>query len=270
MFWKLDRVSRNTLEFLKLNDELQKLNINLISVTEGFDPSTVTGKLMMTILASVAEMERKNISLRVTMAMIENAKKGRWGGGKPPLGYQTIKTSENGIIFTFLKFNKDIEIAKYIFDNFKVTASFRGTSRNLKEKYNINRTPADVKRLLINPIYVKSSEDIKIYLEKQGFKVYGEMNGCGMLSYGKEDSTNEEGKRKKRANSECIVSVGKHEGIISDVDFIKIYEVVKNARTGKPLKSKNTFLTPLVHCALCGSYMRTKTMKTTKTNSNTY
>jgi DNA invertase Pin-like site-specific DNA recombinase len=259
-FWKLDRVSRNALDFLSLNSELQKLGVNLISITEGFDPSTATGKLMMTILASVAEMERKNISLRVSTAMIENAKKGRWGGGNCPFGYISKKINEKGVIFTYLAFSEKIEIAKYIFEDFKTTKSFRGTSRNLKEKYNVNKTPVDIKKILTNPVYVKSSEKIRIYFEKQGFKVYGEMNGNGMLSYGKEDNTSEDGKRKRRDNNECVISVGRHEGIISDSDFIAISELVKNAKIGKPIKSKNTFLTPLVHCAICGSYMRTKTM----------
>jgi DNA invertase Pin-like site-specific DNA recombinase len=267
-FWKLDRVSRNALDFLTLQKELEKINVNMISVTEGFDPSTVTGKLMMTILISVAEMERKNISIRVSTFMNESAKRGRWLGGNAPFGYTSEKILESGIEVTYLMQNKiTINIAKDIFKKYLSCYSFHAVSRMLKEKYNVIKTPTDIRKMLQNPVYVNSSELIKKWFKNQGVEVYGEINGNGFISYGKEDWTSEDGKKKYRTKNDWIIAVGKHEGIISDIDYINIHDRIKNNKRGRTGTGDNTYLNPLVHCAYCGSYMRVKTMKC---NNTTY
>lgn len=259
IFWKLDRVSRNALEFLTLHKELEKIGVNIVSVTEGFDPSTAAGKLMMIMLAAVAEMERKNISLRVTTVMNELAKKGRWSGGTPPLGYKVIKVLEGGKESPYLKEDeKGIETAGFIFDSYILNYSLHSISRMLKEKYNVNKTTTDIKRILINPVYIKYDEVISKWFHDKDIEIYNapsEYCDMGLIRYGKEDLTNEDGNRFIRDEKEWIVAVGKHKGIISGIDYIKIYDKIHNAKRGKLGSSNNTFLNPLVHCS-CGSYMR--------------
>ena len=63
--YKVDRIARNIVDFFKIFDELEKYNVKLISITEGFDPSTPSGKMMMVMLAGFADMERENIRQRV-------------------------------------------------------------------------------------------------------------------------------------------------------------------------------------------------------------
>lgn len=43
-------------------DSLSSRGVNVISVSEGLDPTTPIGKAMMTILVALAELERTNIS----------------------------------------------------------------------------------------------------------------------------------------------------------------------------------------------------------------
>lgn len=261
VFWKLDRISRNALDFLSLHRELEKINVNMVSVTEGFDPSTASGKLMMTILASVAEMERKNTSMRVTSAMNESAKKGRWSGGNPPFGYKSIRLIENGIEVPYLiEDEKNFDIAKDIFSKYLSSTSFHATSRMLKEKYDIAKSPSDIRKMMLNPAYIISTIFIKNWFKKNGVMIYGDINGNGLISYGKEDFTSEDGDRKKRDKKEWIIAVGKHKGIISDLEFIKIHDIIQNNKRGRSGTGDSTFLNPLVHCALCGSYMRIRTM----------
>lgn len=55
--YKLDRLGRNTLELLKLEDKLTKSGVVLKSLTQNLDTSTPSGKLTFTIFAALSEHE---------------------------------------------------------------------------------------------------------------------------------------------------------------------------------------------------------------------
>lgn len=69
----IDRLGRNTIDVLETVEALKAKGITVISMREGFDLSHPTGKLMLTLLAGVAELERENIKAR-QMAGIAKAK----------------------------------------------------------------------------------------------------------------------------------------------------------------------------------------------------
>jgi len=67
--WKFDRFARSTKHLLKALETFQTLGINFISLTESVDTSTPYGKLVFTILAAVAELERSLIAERIRNGM---------------------------------------------------------------------------------------------------------------------------------------------------------------------------------------------------------
>lgn len=69
----IDRLGRNTIDVLETVEALKAKGVIVISMREGFDLSSPTGKLMLTLLAGVAELERENIKAR-QMAGIAKAK----------------------------------------------------------------------------------------------------------------------------------------------------------------------------------------------------
>lgn len=69
----IDRLGRNTIDVLETVEALKAKGVTVISMREGFDLSNPTGKLMLTLLAGVAELERENIKAR-QMAGINKAK----------------------------------------------------------------------------------------------------------------------------------------------------------------------------------------------------
>ncbi len=78
--WKLDRLGRSLKQLIETVENLQKRNINLVSLTEHIDTTTATGKLFFQFIAMLAEFERNLISER-TKAGIEAARaRGRVGG----------------------------------------------------------------------------------------------------------------------------------------------------------------------------------------------
>lgn len=71
--YSIDRLGRDTIDVLTTVEELKAKGVAIISMREGFDLSTDHGKLMLTMLVSLAELERKNIKAR-QMAGIQRAK----------------------------------------------------------------------------------------------------------------------------------------------------------------------------------------------------
>ena len=85
--WKLDRLSRSLRDTLSIiEDVLQPRGITLVSVTESIDTSTPSGRMMLNMLASFAQLEREQDSDRVVMAHKHLARDCKYLGGHVPLG----------------------------------------------------------------------------------------------------------------------------------------------------------------------------------------
>lgn len=82
--WRLDRLGRTAGPLITLLDELDLLGVRLVSLRDGFDPSTPTGRLTRNLLASVAQFETE-VRRERQMAGIAAAKAAgkKIGGGKP-------------------------------------------------------------------------------------------------------------------------------------------------------------------------------------------
>ena len=126
--YKVDRIARNIVDFFKIFDELEKYNVKLISITEGFDPTTPSGKMMMIMLAGFADMERENIRQRVKDNMIALAKKGCYTGGFVPFGCVTVDIEGKSYLQV-----KDKDLIKLIFKKYYETGSLYSTQKYLKE-----------------------------------------------------------------------------------------------------------------------------------------
>ena len=67
MVWKLDRLGRNTLHILETVKALTERGVTLVSVTDGIDSSTAAGRMVIGVLASMAEFERELIKERTAL-----------------------------------------------------------------------------------------------------------------------------------------------------------------------------------------------------------
>jgi DNA invertase Pin-like site-specific DNA recombinase len=63
--WRFDRFARSTSHLLRALEEFAALGIDFVSLKESIDTSTPTGKMIFTVLAAVAELERSTIRERV-------------------------------------------------------------------------------------------------------------------------------------------------------------------------------------------------------------
>lgn len=64
-----DRLARSTKHFLSVIDEFDSLGIEFISAREAVDSTTPTGRMLVTLLGSIAELERSFIVERIKAGM---------------------------------------------------------------------------------------------------------------------------------------------------------------------------------------------------------
>ena len=87
--WKLDRLSRSLRDTLTMIEDIfQPAGASLVSVTESIDTSTPSGRMMLNLLASFAQLEREQDSDRVVMSHKHLARDCQYLGGHVPLGYR--------------------------------------------------------------------------------------------------------------------------------------------------------------------------------------
>jgi DNA invertase Pin-like site-specific DNA recombinase len=82
LVWKLDRFGRNASHLVSAVDEMTRLKVEFVSMTENFDTAAPMGRAVLHILAAVAQLERDNIAER-TKAGIAHAKRRGKRLGRP-------------------------------------------------------------------------------------------------------------------------------------------------------------------------------------------
>ncbi|MYS37907.1 DNA invertase Pin-like site-specific DNA recombinase [Streptomyces sp. KhCrAH-43] len=89
--WKLDRFARSVSEFLRLVAWAESRGTRLATSDNAVNTTTPTGRMVATVLASLAEWERSMISDRITDGHATRRAQGRWGAGRAPFGYRIVR-----------------------------------------------------------------------------------------------------------------------------------------------------------------------------------
>ena len=270
--YRLDRISRNIGDFSNLITKLGELGVSFISIREQFDTGSPLGRAMMYIASVFSQLERETIAQRIRDNLRELAKTGRWLGGTTPTGY--ISSSEATVNLNgktkkacHLKIKEDeAETVRLVFSLYLATDSLTETesyllSRNIKTKTGKNFTRSAIKGILKNPVYMIADENAKRYFEKSGVEVYADESDFdsarGIIAYNRTEQ--EQGKANRQNDiSQWIVSVGKHEGIISGKGWINAQILLERNKSAsyKKERSKTALLSGLLKCQSCGSFMR--------------
>ncbi|WP_148239439.1 recombinase family protein [Ruania zhangjianzhongii] len=82
--WRIDRLGRSLIDVLNTVNLLRDQEVKIRSLSDGIDPETSSGRLMLGMLATLAEYERDLITERVN-AGIAAAKQCGTRFGRPPL-----------------------------------------------------------------------------------------------------------------------------------------------------------------------------------------
>ena len=87
LLYKMDRLSRSLLDFMKLTETLEQHNVSFVSVTQDINTSTSSGRMMLNILMTFCQFEREIIADRVRDRVAGKKRRGKHCGGPPVLGY---------------------------------------------------------------------------------------------------------------------------------------------------------------------------------------
>lgn len=234
LVWKIDRISRNLLDFASMYQELKDLGIAFVSKNEQFDTSNAVGEAMLKIILVFAELERQMTSERVTAVMLSRANNGQWNGGRVPYGYSYNKEEK-----LFSLNPEENRIYNKICDTYEQYQSVLYVVRHLNDLGVRTRggkewTTTGVYKILTNPFY---TGDYLYNVHKDG-----------------------RGKDKRDAD-EWVRIENHHVPSISHERFDRIQFVLKrNKRGGVPdgetyIKKNIHIFAGLLRCAKCGSNM---------------
>jgi len=272
--YRLDRISRNIGDFAKLIEELSDRGIGFISIREQFDTSSPMGRAMMYIASVFSQLERETISERIRDNMHELAKTGRWLGGMTPTGYESESISNVTIDGKTRKACKlksvpqEIGLVKLIFDKFCETGSLKTTGQFLHaEGYSTKRgkrfTRFALKGILSNPVYMIADEDAFDYFTEKEVDLFSEKDEFdgehGIMAYNR--TLQRKGKTtQEKPMNEWIVSVGRHKGIISGRNWIRVQEMLEKnrAKAYRKPRGNTAILSGILVCGKCGAHMRPK------------
>lgn len=88
LVYKIDRLSRSMLDFLKLVETFDRRKVTFVSITQSFDTRSSMGRLTLNMLLSFAQFEREVTGERIRDKVAASRKKGMWMGGWTPFGYE--------------------------------------------------------------------------------------------------------------------------------------------------------------------------------------
>ncbi|MBI4683917.1 MAG: recombinase family protein [Nitrospirae bacterium] len=149
--YKIDRLTRSPKDFYQLIELFEKHGVDFISVTERFDTSTPSGRLLRNIMLTFAQFERELASERTRDKMLQRAQKGMWNGGSVPFGY---KAENRKLIID----EKGAKIVRNIYESYIASGSLFEVYDELKvkgirDKKGLNFAKSGIYSILRNPVY---------------------------------------------------------------------------------------------------------------------
>ena len=158
LVFKLSRFGRNAADVLNSLQLMQDFGVNLICVEDGIDSSKDSGKLMISVLSAVAEIERENIRTQTMAGREQKAREGKWNGGFAPYGYRLEKGE-------LLIAEDEVDVIRTIFDRYIHTndgvsgvakyLNRQGFVKKLRQNGTIPGFSASfVKSIIDNPVYM--------------------------------------------------------------------------------------------------------------------
>ena len=234
--YRLDRISRNVLDFSNTLELLNQYNVNFISLNENFDTSNPMGRAMVYISSVFAQLERETIAARVKDNMLQLAKKGCWTGGPQPAGYEVIKSEGK----SYLQL-KNIAFIEDCFNSYINNQSLYAVHQEMLKKYiETPKQRENLRRILRSPMYVKSDLQVSEYLKLNGWEIVGKENGKGYLCYGV-------------TTGYPTAIVSKHEAVIEPQLWVDVQLLLDKKREGFFNKeSKVYWLSGILKCPYCG------------------
>ena len=241
LVFKLSRFGRNAADVLSSLQRMQDFGVNLICVEDGIDSSKDSGKLMISVLSAVAEIERENILVQTMEGRRQKAREGKWNGGFAPYGYKLVEG--------YLEIAEDeAEVIRIIYDKYvNTTMGATAVAAYLNEHGYEKKKRQNNTLDMFSAHFIKSVLDNPIY--------------CGKLAYGRRKNEKVAGTRNQYhivKQEEYPVYDGVHEAIVSE----ELWQLAQKKRQETGVKSEKIYnleheniLSGILRCPVCGAAM---------------
>lgn len=149
---KMDRIHRNSKNFMEMMEDLNAWGKEFASMSESLDTSTAMGRFVMDIIQRIAQLESEQIGERVYWGMSQKAKDGAGSlGFQAPYGYRF----DNG---SLLPVPEEVETVRRIFEQFNTGTSMHAIAEGLQEdevptKHGGKWARQTIAKILTNPVY---------------------------------------------------------------------------------------------------------------------
>lgn len=283
--YKFDRISRKTLDLLNLVEQLRQKKIAFISCTDEVDTGSRTGKIMMSLLASIAEFERDIIAERITDNLCELAREGRWLGGTTPTGFVSKKEymtcgGRRTSVHRLEPVPEEQETVRAIFQQFLERRSVQGVvgwakENGIRTKNGRAHTRVSIKAILTNPVYAAADGDAFAYFTELGIPVYAEKEAFdgrhGLMAYNKTEQSRElradsssaspqyVQRTRRRDSGAWILAIGRHKGTVSGGEWVLTQRILRENRDRfqRPQRKTGALLSGIIVCPGCGKPLYT-------------
>lgn len=157
--WSYSRFSRNRRDSIVYKSILEMNKVELISITEPMPDDDIFSVLLEAIIEALDEVQVRRTRKDTVRQMNQNAKRGYWNGGNPPLGFNLTKIMVDGKERTILEINQveAIWVRKIFTDyaNQKRSADIVAELNQMGARTKAGKefTTTSLYSILINPIY---------------------------------------------------------------------------------------------------------------------
>jgi len=160
--YKIDRLTRSLLDFVRLIEIFDRRGIGLVSVSQAFDTADSMGRMILNVLLTFSQFERELIAERVRDSIRTRKRHGRVHGGLSPFGYdyrdgelQVVEAEAESVRFIYASFlRRGTYTAAMAAVREAGLCSSLKTARNGAVRGGRPMSPGSVYNILRNPIYV--------------------------------------------------------------------------------------------------------------------
>jgi site-specific DNA recombinase len=160
--YKLDRMTRTLIDFVRLVDFFERHNVVFVSITQNFDTADSMGRLVLNVLLTFAQFEREMASDRARDKILAAKQSGRWTGGPAPIGYDLLRRrlqvnpEEAAIVRRIFQRYVELENLTAVFEECR-TAGVHGKKWRTRAEKTVGGRPitkALIFHIIENPIYL--------------------------------------------------------------------------------------------------------------------
>lgn len=163
IIWRLDRWFRNVADYYRVQDILDKHEVDWECSDEEYNTTTSNGRLYLNIKLSIAQNESDQTSDRIKFNFDNMVKNKRPISGALPIGYMVTGEKQNKRV---VKDPNLSQMAIDMFDKYEETLSLRATTEYLNKNYPSRPIRYEcVKKFLKNPLYCGIYRNVEDYCD---------------------------------------------------------------------------------------------------------